>query len=625
MNKIVNYENKYFFLIALILSLLLVTLKWILSYLYFDEDIILRIINDSSDTTYYPIIKAFSELNFSPSYSDSLDNLKMISFPALSLFINSFFFKIFGNYSFIILEIICSAFFILIFYKIFIKLKFSNIFSILCSILLFTLPTLLVDLAFIKIEILDNLRVNLQKFYSLRFPRPIISNLFFFSFIYFALDFYLKKENYNRNLLILSILMGITINALFYLFFIELFLFIIIFLLKFKKIFLNYILQNIKIFFSSLIIFLSFVLVFQFQMYYSEPDYIERLGVFHLNPNQKIILIDYLKHFFLGKKFIFLFLFNTLFFFIIKDKPFRFFYFTFVSSILSTIFFCFIFNKGVDYYHFFDWIVITGFLYPLISCLYFFESIFCKSFQINNYNNLIKIFLVLLVIYFNVSNGLKFQNKLNLTINERAKEAEVANFINQSDFFKDKNLEIFNFNYKISNWLILNNFKNFSLIPSSFWTPKKNATLEDELISSLNFLNFDKVDFYKIIKNKEKSWRFKNEFVYIFFGRKYLANSLVSFNNNLFDFEKIEQKYISSNNLLITHQVIIPKSEIQRLLNKFDETKTKKDPDVVILDKDGYLKINELKNIDYCLIFNNDFFKIYIRLKKIDECKLFKS
>ena len=77
-----------------------------------------------------------------------------------------------------------------------------------------------------------------------------------------------------------------------------------------------------------------------------------------------------------------------------------------------------------------------------------------------------------------------------LVLQERAKEAEVTNFINQSDFFKDKNLEIFNFNYKLSTWLILNNFKNFSLIPSSFLTPKKNETLENELISSLNFLNF---------------------------------------------------------------------------------------------------------------------------------------
>ena len=462
-NKIVVYKNKSFFLIVLILALLLVTQKWFLSFAYFDEDIVLRIINDSSDASYYPIIKAFSELNFSPSYSDSLDNLKMISFPILSLVINSFFFKLFGNYSFIILEIICSIFFILIFYNIFIKLKFSNIFSIFCSILLFILPTLIADIAIINIEILDNLRVNLQKFYSLRFPRPIVSNLFFFSFIYLALDFYLKKENYNRNLLILSFLMGITINAFFYLFFIEFFLFTIIFLLKFKKNFLNYILQNIKIFLGSLIIFLSFVLIFQYQIFFSEPDYIERLGVFHLNPNQKIILIDYLKNFFSGTKFIFLFLLNTLFFFIVKDKAIRFFYFIFISSILSPIFFCFLFNKGVDYYHFFDWIVITGFLYPLISCLYLFESFFFKSFETKIYNNLIKFFLILLVIYFNVSNGLKFENKLNIVSKERAKEAEVANFINQSDFFKDKNLEILNFNYKLSTWLILNNFKNFSL------------------------------------------------------------------------------------------------------------------------------------------------------------------
>ena len=46
---------------------------------------------------------------------------------------------------------------------------------------------------------------------------------------------------------------------------------------------------------------------------------------------------------------------------------------------------------------------------------------------------------------------------------------------------------------------------------------------------------------------------------------------------------------------------------------------------MVILDKDGYLKTNELKNTDYCLIFNNEFFKIYVNIKKIDECRLFKS
>jgi len=118
------------------------------------------------------------------------------------------------------LEILCTTCFILIFYNIFLKLKFSNIFLINCSIFLFILPTLLVDLTFLDIKTLDLLSVNFQKFYSMRFPRPIISNLFFFLFIFLLIDFYLKKENYVKSFYTLSILMGITINVYFYLFFI---------------------------------------------------------------------------------------------------------------------------------------------------------------------------------------------------------------------------------------------------------------------------------------------------------------------------------------------------------------------------------------------------------------------
>jgi hypothetical protein len=45
-------------------------------------------------------------------------------------------------------------------------------------------------------------------------------------------------------------------------------------------------------------------------------------------------------------------------------------------------------------------------------------------------------------------------------------------------------------------------------------------------------LRLSKNDFYDLIKNKRQSWRFKNNFVYNYFGRNYLANSLVTFNNN---------------------------------------------------------------------------------------------
>ena len=63
------------------------------------------------------------------------------------------------------------------------------------------------------------------------------------------------------------------------------------------------------------------------------------------------------------------------------------------------------------------------------------------------------------------------------------------------------------------------------------------------MLVSLKFLKLDKNYFYELIKNKRVSWRFKNDFVYNFFGRKYLANSLVTFDNNESDFEDIEKKY----------------------------------------------------------------------------------
>ena len=94
----IKYIQKKSFLICFLIAILLISLKWIFSYLYFDEDITLRIINDTSDTAYYPIINTFSNLDFSPSYSNTIKDLDLISFPVVSLLINSVFLKIFGSY-----------------------------------------------------------------------------------------------------------------------------------------------------------------------------------------------------------------------------------------------------------------------------------------------------------------------------------------------------------------------------------------------------------------------------------------------------------------------------------------------------------------------------------------------
>ena len=152
---------------------------------------------------------------------------------------------------------------------------------------------------------------------------------------------------------------------------------------------------------------------------------------------------------------------------------------------------------------------------------------------------------------------------------------------------------------------------NFSLVPVSFWTPKKDYMIENELFSTANFFNLDNDDFFQIIKNKKKEWRYKNLFVFSFFGRKYLANSLVTFNNNYSDYEVDEEKFINSNNLLKSHQVIIPKSEIKRLLKDYKNHENIITPDMVIIDNLNHFTKENFNREDYCLIFKNQRFEIF--------------
>ena len=616
----INSVHIIFFIIAVFLILP----KWILSFVYFDEDIILRIIHEATDTAYFPIINSFSDFKFSESFSKEIMNLKLISYPIIGLSINSLFFKIFGGYSFIFLEIVCTFLFLFLFYNIFLKLNFLKATSISLAIIFLILPNILNGFNFLEIKLLKLLSLNFESFYSTRFPRPAISNLFLFVFIYCVIKFYKEDENYLRIFFWITVLIGLTINFFFYLAFIELFLILFIFFLKFKKKVFKILIVDLKFFFYCLLILLLFILIFQLQVYFSEPDYIKRLGVFSINSNQKRILFEYLFKFLLSIEFILLFFFNTFFFFLLKNNFIKIFYYFFLASIFSPVLFFAMFNKGVDYYHFFNWIVIFGFIFPFLALVYLIETKFL-SFLKKFYQKLIIFLLVIVsIFYFNFD---IFFNHKNTFANDskRYKLSEVTNFIGQNKLFLKKDLKILNFHYKLSVWLLLNDFNNFSLIPVSFWSPKTDDILEVELISSLKLLNLTKIDFYNLIKNQKSSWRFKNDFVYNYFGRKYLANSLVSFNDNKFDYEDTEKKFIQSNNLLISHQVIIPKSEIKRLLNKFDTLENQAEPDVVIIDEESKFINNRFSNKNYCLIFTNNNFKIYSHIKLINECKIIKN
>ena len=611
MKDIYNSKKNNIFFVILLTSVIFFLPKWIISFSFFNEDITLRIINEVSDAAYFPIINSFSDFNFSNSYSTNIEDLKLISYPIIGLFINSLFFKLLGSYSFIFLELTCIFLFLLIFYNIFFILNFSKLSSFTFSVFLFILPTILKELTFVNIEPIKLLSLNFETFYSTRFPRPAISNLFFFSFIFFIIQFYVEEKKYLKYLFFIILLMGFTLNIFFYLFFIELFLLTLIFILKFKSNFFKIIINNYKYFLYYTLILILFLGIFQMQVFFSEPDYVKRLGVFKVDLEKKKILFEYLINFFFGFKFLFLLLINVISFILLKNNTLRIFFYLFIASIISPIFFFLVLNKGVDYYHFFNWIVVAGFIYPVICVLFILDSICLKHLNINQNKILFSCSVFLMLFYFSISNISDLKaNSIN-DHTKRTELREVIEYISQNNFDNTKNLEILSFNYEISIWLLLNDFKNFSIIPVSFWTPKTDVMLENELISSTKFLGLDKNNFYQLIKNQQGAWRFKNNFVYDYFGRKYMANSLVVFNNDQSDFNQSELDFIKSNNLLISHQIIIPKSEIKRLLYKFDNSNEDINPDLVILDTNDKLKTNKFENKEYCLIFNNNRFKIF--------------
>ena len=614
-----DFKKINVFLIFLFSTSILILPKWFFSYYFFDENIVLRIIHEVGDAAYFPIISSFSDLNFSNSYSLKPEQLSLISFPIISLLVNSFFFKILGSYSFIFLEFAGVFVFLFIFNRIFLELNFSTITSLTIPLLLYILPFLIRDLRFLDINLINLFSLNFDTFYSTRFPRPVISNLFFFSYIFFLIKFYLEKE-YSKYLIVIFIIMGLTINVFFYFFFIQFFSLILIFILKFKKNFLKEILDRFTFFLFSTLILIFFVAIFQTQTILSEPDAIKRMGVFDIDFQKKKILINYFLNFISNINFIILFLINIIFFIFFRKSLTRIFFYLFLSSILSPIFFFLLMNKGVDYYHFFNWIIVLSFIYPMISLIYFFEVKFLKLLSLNQVKIACTVIILTILSYSGINTYLNFKSNLDDHYSKRLNINEATNFILDNKIFDKKNLEILNFNYEMSIWLILNDFKYLSILPVSFWTSKTDEMLENELLSTLKFLNFNLNEFDNLIDNKKKNWRFKNEFVFNFFGRKYIANELVNFDNNINDFEEIEKKFIRSNNILNSHQVIIPISENKRLLNRFINHSDMVYPDIVIVDKKYELIKYKFNRENFCLIFSNNKFDIFVKEKIVDNC-----
>tara|TARA_Y100001970_G_scaffold290090_1_gene422538 strand:- start:5372 stop:7249 length:1878 start_codon:yes stop_codon:yes gene_type:complete len=620
--KFIDYKifQKIFYI-----TILLVVFKWIFSYFFFDEAINLRIVNEIYDGAYIPLIKTYSEFNFNPSYSENLSNLKILAYPVLSLLVNSFFYKIFGSYSFILLEFLCVFLFISIFYLIFTELKFSKYSSITYSIFLFILPTIFFDLAILEIKQLKLASVNFGTFYSLRVPRPIISNLFLFSFIYFIFKFYLSKENNLKIVLPSVIIMAFTVHIFFYFFTFQLLLISLIYLDKFKLNVFSFIKKNIRIHILFLSIILLSFLVFFYQVNLSEPDIKQYMGLVEIDLSKKIILLKYLVNFLTRIEFLLLFLTSSIFFIYLKNDTIKVFYYFFISTIISTILFIMSYNKGIDYYHFFNWILASGLLHIIITGIYLFDTYLFEKI-VEKKKIILNIFLIIIfVTYYSSTNSLKQINQYKQNFNERIELKNLVNFYTQNKNIFIKTNEVLTMNVKFSLWLILNDFNNLSIVPVSFWTPKKNSRVEAELISAFKKLNLNENDLINFLSNKKKTHKYKNEYTGFLFDRKYLANRLITFDNKKLYTDE-EKKFIEKNSPIITHQLIIPQNEFSRIKNKFKNTNTVIDPDVIVLDfQNKVINKKKIKKNIYCLAYDSDNYEIFVKRTISSDCKIFKK
>ena len=174
-----NYEKININILILIITLLLFSFKWIISYNFFKDDISLKIIFDTlgDGFFYYIYSDALTNFNFNASFDNEVTDLKNLPIPFYSILIPSILFLIFGNFSILILEFICIYSFFYLFYLILRKFNFPNLYILFLSTIIFCIPGI------IEYFNLGNIPYSsaIYEVYNLRFPRPLIVNLFFFT------------------------------------------------------------------------------------------------------------------------------------------------------------------------------------------------------------------------------------------------------------------------------------------------------------------------------------------------------------------------------------------------------------------------------------------------------------
>lgn len=595
-----RFYNINFLLILLSISIIIP--KWVFSiYSFPDEDLLIKVLTETRSIPHYPLANNISDFNLKPFYDETIsENAGILGFPILNLIIISLFWKLFGPFGFVLIELLSVFIFLKLFSNLIQFYTSSKASMIFVGIFLLSISFYLEFLTFLNINFLYILDINFSSLYSFRFPRPIISNLFLFAYIYICHLIFIRNENTFKNYFLLGLIAGLSLNIFYYFFVIQnLFLGMLLFFQNKLDFFKSLIKKKKEIFIYLLMVFF-FLLIYLTNLKFADTDYISRLGVTSLDFNKKKILLNYTLNFLQNEFFLIVFVINLIGAFFLKKKFLNFLVIFFLATILSPIIFFIFSSKIITPYHFFNWIVISGSLNIIVLFFYFTNSILNQNIK----KIICSMYIILTVIFMNfyVIN----YNFTNYTTDKRTQRSEIINTL-KFDNFKEKKILVTD--DKIFIWLAMNDYNNFEYIPLAMYTVRSSERIKKDFIGVLKFFDLESHDYEKILQSKKGRYRMENFVIKSFLGRLYIANSLRTFEDSN-DFDEI--KFIKQLKPNISHSFAIPNYEINRLVNEFSLIESEIDPEIMILEKKHkFLNIKNLETNNYCLLKENKSFIIY--------------
>ena len=599
----------YFFLFFLVIATILP--KWIVSWTYFDNSILVDIIFNIKDLQYFPIVKSFSELTFNPSYLDHLSENKLLTFPIYSILIHSIFFKLANIYSFIILEFVFQFIFLLIFFsvikKIFKNLDFSIFFCISLFLIISFLHLFVILDHFKYLELLFN---SLDENFGSRFPRPLFTGIVYFYFFYILYSFRDKLEKFDvKYFIILVFFLSVFLNSFFY-YFVNFLLLLFFLLFRYLKIpffeFLNKQKKSIIIIVSS---FILFCFPFIFQLYFGETDYSERLGVISIDFKQKTYLLKYYFlnllriesslllimcfsiHYVINRKYDYL-----------QDQISNinlFFYFILASIFAPPIFF--IFSPSIiSIYHFLGILLFSLIFYLIISLNFILNNKFFIKF-----NFTLGTFLIFILFVSNIYIAQKLNDKNSLIVEETQK---IQDYLQNQKLINTKK-KLFTNDLKIMNLWLFN--KNDQLIISDGFTNSlKNNDIEFNFMHSLKDFGITKEElnnFLSLRKSEIRNDLFMRLFIY-----RYQANSLYTF-SKISNYSKDIRDKIKNISPFRAQSQIVPEDEKKKFIKIFDDLELNENlsSDLIIINKTDKFSFLTFNNDKYFKVYSNKVYDIY--------------